>query len=123
VFDAGAYPLIEYLDDLKAGVFSELDSGESIDTYRRSLQRAYVERLEYLMTEEPAAPRAGAGSNITRVDVSQSDIRPLARAQLREITEDAGWAAGRTEDRVTRAHLVDLVARAEAILEGGSGAG
>ena len=123
VFDAGAYPLIEYMDDLKAGVFSELDSGESIDTYRRSLQRAYVERLEYLMTEEPAAPRAGAGSNITRVDVSQSDIRPLARAQLREITEDAGWAAGRTEDRVTRAHLVDLVARAEAILEGGSGAG
>ncbi len=123
VFDAGAYPLIEYMDDLKAGVFSELDSGESIDTYRRSLQRAYVERLEYLMTEEPAAPRAGAGSNITRVDVSQSDIRPLARAQLREIMEDAGWAAGRTENRVARAHLVDLVARAEAILEGGSGAG
>jgi len=123
VFDAGAYPLVEYLDDLKEGVFSELDSGEPIDTYRRSLQRAYLERLEYLMTEEPAAPPAAAGNNITRVDVSQSDIRPLSRAQLREIMEDARWAAGRTEDRVTRAHLVDLADRAEAILEGGNGGG
>ena len=123
VFDAGAYPLVEYLDDLKEGVFSELDSGEPIDTYRRSLQRAYLERLEYLMTEEPAAPPATAGNNITRVDVSQSDIRPLSRAQLREIMEDARWAAGRTEDRVTRAHLVDLADRAEAILEGGNGGG
>ena len=123
VFDAGAYPLVEYLDDLKEGVFSELDSGEPIDTYRRSLQRAYLERLEYLMTEEPAAPPATAGNNITRVDVSQSDIRPLSRAQLREIMEDARWAAGRTEDRVTRAHLVDLADRAEAILKGGNGGG
>ncbi len=121
VFDAGAYPLVEYLDDLKDGVFSELDSGESIDTYRRSLQRAYVERLEYLMTEETATPPAAAGNNITRVDVSQSDIRPLSRAQLREIMEDARWAAGRTEDRVTEAHLVELAARAEAILDCGNG--
>jgi len=121
VFDAGAYPLIEYMDDLKDGVFSELDSGESIDAYRRNLQRAYVERLEYLMTEEPAAPRAGAGNNITRVDVSQSDIRPLARAQLKDIIQNAGLAAGRTGDRVTKAHLEDLVARAEAVLEGGNG--
>ena len=119
VFDAGAYPLVEYLDDLKDGVFSELDSGESIDTYRRSLQRAYVERLEYLMAEEPAA----AGNNNAGVDVSQSDIRPLSRAQLREIMEDARRAAERTEDRVTRAHLVDLAARAEAILEGGNNGG
>jgi hypothetical protein len=123
VFDAGSYPLVEYMDDLKDGVFSELDSGEAIDTYRRSLQRAYVERLEYLMTEEPTAPGAGAGNNVTRVDVSQSDIRPLARAQLREIMEDARWATGRSEDRVTQAHLVDLAARAEAILEGGNGGG
>jgi len=117
VFDAGAYPLVDYMDDLKAGVFSELDSGEAIDAYRRNLQRAYVERLEYLMTEEPAA----AGNRPAGVDVSQSDIRPLARAQLGEIAEDARWAAGRTADRVTRAHLEDLVARAETVVEGGGG--
>jgi len=121
VFDADAYPLATYLDDLRAGVFSELDSGEAIDPYRRNLQRAYIERLEYLMTEEPPAPPAAFGNSITRVDVSQSDIRPLARAQLDEIAQDSRRAAGRTNDRVTRAHLEDLSARAAAILEGGNG--
>ena len=59
VFDPDPYRLIEYLADLRDGVFSELDDGTAIDTYRRNLQRAYVERLEYLMTEEPPAPRQG----------------------------------------------------------------
>jgi hypothetical protein len=123
VFDAGAYPLVEYMDDLRDGVFSELDDGDAIDTYRRNLQRAYIERLEYLMTEEPPAPPAFFGNTLTRVDVSQSDIRPLARAQLHEIMDGAERAAGRTQDRVTRAHLEDLAARAEAVLENGNGGG
>jgi hypothetical protein len=118
VFDADAYLLVDYMDDLAAGVFAELETGTAIDAYRRNLQRAYVERLEYLMTEEPPA---AAGGNTTRVDVSQSDIRPLARAQLRQIVEDARTAGGRSTDRVTQAHLEDLAARAEAILEGGAG--
>jgi Met-zincin/Domain of unknown function (DUF5117)/Domain of unknown function (DUF5118) len=121
VFDAGAYPLVDYLDDLKGGIFSELDDGSAIDTYRRNLQRAYLERLEYLMTEEPPAPPAFRGNSVTQVDVSQSDIRPLIRAQLNEIKGDAERAAGRTRDRVTRAHLEDITARAEAILENGNG--
>jgi hypothetical protein len=121
VFDPDPYLLIEYLADLRAGVFSELEDGSDIDTYRRNLQRAYVERLEYLMTEEPAAPRQGAG-NVTRVDVSQSDIRPLARAQLQSIQEAAELAATGAGDEMTRAHMVDLAARARTILENG-GAG
>ncbi len=55
------------------------------------------------------------------MDVSQSDIRPLARAQLDEIMDGAERAGSRTQDRVTRAHLEDLAARAEAILENGNG--
>jgi hypothetical protein len=120
VFDDDPYPLAVYMDDLKGGVFTELDSGADIDPYRRNLQRAYVERLEYLMTEEPPSPPAAFGNRITRVDVSQSDIRPLARAQLRQIAEEARYAAGRTDDEVTRAHLEDLAARAEAIVAGGN---
>jgi len=117
ILDPSAYPLQDYLADLKRGVFSELASGDPIDTYRRNLQRAYVERLEFLMTEEPPEPPAFFGNLITRVDVSQSDIRPLARAQLREIGEDAGLASRRVQDAVLRAHFEDLVARANAILE------
>jgi hypothetical protein len=108
VLDEDAYPLVSYLDDLEAGVFSELQDGSAIDAYRRNLQRAYVERLEYLMTEEP--------ENQDEVDVSQSDIRPLARAQLEEIMGAVRAAVGSAADRVTRAHLEDLAARAEAVL-------
>ena len=121
VFDPDPYRLVDFLDDLRDGVFSEFDDGSAIDTYRRNLQRAYVERLEYLMTEEPPAPPPAAGNSITRVDVSQSDIRPLARAQLETIRQDAEQAAAGTEDEVTRAHMVDLAARAGAILENGNG--
>ncbi len=117
VFDPDAYPLADYLDDLEAGVFSELGDGTPIDPYRRNLQRAYIERLEYLLTEEPEAPPAFLAGRVTAVDVSQSDIRPLARAQLREIMDDASSAAAATQDAVTQAHLEDLVARARAILE------
>ncbi len=116
VFDPDPYRLVDYLGDLREGVFSELDDGSPIDTYRRNLQRAYVERLEYLMTDDPTATPP-SGGNTTRVDVSQSDIRPLARAQLETIQEDAERVATGTEDEVTRAHMVDLAARARAILE------
>lgn len=58
ILDAGAYPLQDYLSDLERGVFGELASGGTIDTYRRNLQRAYIERLEFLMTEESPEPPA-----------------------------------------------------------------
>ena len=120
VFDPDPYRLVDYLGDLREGVFSELDDGSPIDTYRRNLHRAYVERLEYLMTDDPTATPP-SGGNTTRVDVSQSDIRPLARAQLETIQEDAERVATGTEDEVTRAHMVDLAARARAILEDRAG--
>ena len=41
------------MNDLQNGLWSELAKGK-IDTYRRNLQRAYIERLSYLMTESQA---------------------------------------------------------------------
>ena len=51
-----AYTLTEMMNDLRSGIFSELRSGKKIDTYRRNLQRAYVDRLKYLLTEEQSGP-------------------------------------------------------------------
>lgn len=125
VFDGGAYPLMEFLDDLKSGIWSELAEAEPIDTYRRNLQRGYLERLEWLMTEEPPAPPTFGGGGPPRsrapiVDVSQSDIRPLVRAQLKELQTEAERASTRTRDRMTRYHLEDIVERINAILDGGA---
>jgi len=116
---ADAYSLAGLFDDVRSAIWSELDSGAEIDVYRRNLQRAYVERLEYLMTEEPpsSAGLFGFGGGGPTVDVSQSDIRPLARGELTTLRAAVGRAAGRSGDRTTRLHLEDIAVRIDRILD------
>ncbi len=115
-----AYGLLEFMADVKQGVWRELAAAEPIDTYRRNLQRGYLERLESLMTEEVQSPTSPF-SSVPWVDVSQSDIRPFVRGQLQELRDESDRAARRTGDRATRYHLEDVVARIDRILEGERG--
>lgn len=105
------YTAIEMMDDTRNGVFSELRANRNIDVHRRHLQRAYLERIDYLMNEEPS------GFFGRNVDVSQSDIRPIVRNQLtilrRDITNRMN--AGNI-DRVTRVHLEDARHRIDELL-------
>ena len=48
----GAYGLLEMMRDMRRGIWSETRNGRKIDTYRRNLQKAHIDRLEYLMTAE-----------------------------------------------------------------------
>lgn len=107
-----AYTLTEMMNDLRSGIFSELRSGKKIDTYRRNLQRAYVDRLEYLLTEEQSGRR-----NATSVNVSQSDIRAITRAELNTLKRSVRSAIGRTGDALSRYHLQDLMERIDLILD------
>ena len=107
-----AYALTEMMNDLRSGIFSELRSGKKIDTYRRNLQRAYVERLEYLLTKEQEGRR-----NATSVNVSQSDIRAVSRAELNTLRRLVNSAIGRTGDSLSRYHLQDLRERIDLILD------
>ena len=63
---------------------------ETKSFYRRNLQRAYIERLSYLMTESqtPATGWARTYGNQTRVLVNQSDIRSVVRGQLNKLKKD-----------------------------------
>ncbi|MGH7443288.1 MAG: zinc-dependent metalloprotease, partial [Longimicrobiales bacterium] len=47
---ARAYTLGELFTDVRAGVWSEMTSGRTIDVYRRNLQRAYIDEMASLMT-------------------------------------------------------------------------
>jgi hypothetical protein len=109
----GEYPLVEFVDDVRDAVWGTLDQTAAIDGYRRALQRAHLERLEYLMTEQPAS-NAFQGA---APDLSQSDVRPLVRAQLVDLKDDVERAARRIQHRVSRAHLQDIIVRIDAILE------
>ena len=112
-----AYPLVEFLDDVRAAVWEDLARVNEIGPYRRALQRAYIERMATFMTDAPAAP---APFFATGPDVGTSDIRPLAREQLQTLRNDISERLNRaTGHRVTEAHLMDVRVRIDAILESG----
>lgn len=108
-----AYGLLEMMTDLREGIFSELSRGRTIDRYRRNLQRAYVERLEFIMKNDQGNRGRFGGSSI---DVAQSDIRPIVRAELETLLRSTKRAANATGDRLSRIHLRDLSERIDLIL-------
>ncbi len=114
-----AYSLVDMMTDLRKGVWSELNSGRTIDLYRRNLQRAYIEQMEKLMTEEQSEIPARYRSYVTRtnVDVSQSDIRPVVRGELVTLQRSIRNAVGRANDQLTRYHLLDALKRIDLILD------
>lgn len=114
-----AYGLNEMMNDVTDGVWTELKKNSDIDTYRRNLQRAHIERLAYLMTgEAPNIPGFYlAYSGGSKVNANQSDIRSEARAQLLRLKSDIGSTISRVKDNSTKNHLVDALARVNLILE------
>ncbi len=109
------YTAFEMMDELRGGVFSELRANRNIDVHRRHLQRAYIERADYLMNQEP--PRGGFFGS--RYDISQSDVRPIVRNQLVILRRDINNRinAGNI-NRASRTHLEDARARIDDILDG-----
>jgi len=114
-----AYTLLDMMSELRSGLWSELRNGRTIDVYRRNLQRAYVDRMEFLMTKEQPKIPANIRRFVVRTNVnaSQSDIRAVVRAELTTLRRDARSAASRTADRMTRYHLLDIAERISNILE------
>ena len=114
---AKAYSLISMMSDLRKGVWSELYNGSSIDTYRRNLQRAYLDRLDYLLNDAKDQREANGGyvkqSGIT---INQSDVKSVARGELKRIQKDAKAASYRG-NTITRYHLQDVVDRIDTILD------
>ncbi|MEC8637911.1 MAG: zinc-dependent metalloprotease, partial [Bacteroidota bacterium] len=114
-----AYTLVSMMNDLQNGLWSELAKGSKIDTYRRNLQRAYIDRLSYLMTESqtPATGLVRTYGNQTRVLVSQSDIRSVARGQLNKLKNDIEKGVKRGSDTNTKYHLQDAISRINIVLD------
>lgn len=118
------YRPADMLDDARDIVWREVSSRTAIDTYRRNLQRAYLDQAHYLLHEAESehwnAPRSGnlrVGRNDdpplnADLHIGQSDIRPLIRDQLRQLKQEVGAAldAG-VSDRMTRIHLEDALVR------------
>ncbi|GAB3658944.1 zinc-dependent metalloprotease [Echinicola sediminis] len=105
-----AYDLLEVFDDLRGGIFAELPKGKAIDIYRRGLQRAYVEKLENLLT-------GNASGRGAQINAAQSDIRPIARGELKTLQRNITRALPKATDQISKLHLEDLLIRIDTILD------
>ncbi|MEX2512588.1 MAG: zinc-dependent metalloprotease [Cyclobacteriaceae bacterium] len=113
-----AYGLFELMEDLRKGIWSELSSRKPIDVYRRSLQRAHIEKLNELLTGEAPKHSSSIQNRIgPAINASQSDIRPAARAELKTLMAQIKWSIPRTEQGNTRMHLEDCLERVKSILD------
>jgi hypothetical protein len=116
-YDNKAYALTDMMRDLRRGVWSELRTGKKIDTYRRNLQRAHIDRLAYLMTakNQTKGPDFGGYRKSTAVNTSQSDIRAVVRAELKTLRSQLRSARG--GDAISRIHIADAIERINDILD------
>ena len=112
-----AFKLTDLTTVLRNSIWRELKRGQKIDTYRRNLQRAHIDRLAYIINAKNQSKRLGSDYvKSTAVNTSQSDIRAVTRFELNELKRMIKRGLIRTADGMTRIHLQDIAKRIEAVL-------
>ncbi|MFN2570323.1 MAG: zinc-dependent metalloprotease, partial [Gemmatimonadales bacterium] len=115
-----AYTMADLFGDVRRGVFSELAGGAvTVDGYRRNVQRAFVDQMERLIATPlvtPPPPNFTPFPGFTPPPPRPADARAQARLELVDLQGTLRVAASRAADRATRAHIVDLQARIDQIL-------
>jgi hypothetical protein len=87
-----AYSPLQYLTDLRQGVWSELSKpGTTINIFRRNLQRSYLDNMDSRLN-------ASEGS---------TEVRSLVRGELAALDKQLQAALPAATDEVTRRHLQD----------------
>lgn len=99
-----AYSPLQFLTDVRNGVWSELGKpGTAIDLYRRNLQRAYLLNLDQKLNGTPA---------------SSAEIRSLVKGELRALDRQLQAAvAAPALDEATRRHINDCREEIKTILD------
>ena len=92
---SAAYAPLDFLADVRKGVFSEVygTTNTPVDAYRRNLQRAYVETLS---------------SRVNGALAQSDDVRASFRGELKTLDTDLAGNNARTTDRESVMHIQDL---------------
>ena len=92
---AAAYAPLDFLADVRRGVWSEIYAAAPtpIDAYRRNLQRAYVETL---------------GNRVNGAQAQSDDARAFFRGELKALDGDLAQGTARQTDRATLLHIADV---------------
>ncbi len=98
------YSLYLHFNYLQQQLFKEIEEGETIDVFRRNLQRLFVDKLGTLIHEEST-------------EVSFSDIKALSRNMLEYTAERIDKRLKKQKNPVSKAHCIDLLERIDSIFE------
>ena len=112
ILGSANYTALDLLRDMRKGIWKEANTPAAVSIYRRNLQRAYIERMEYLMKEEIKPSRSGEYYN-----VAQSDVRALVRGELTTLKSILGIAKSNAVNTETKYHYADCIQRIALILD------
>jgi hypothetical protein len=97
---AAAYAPLQFLQDVRAGVWSELAKpGTVINVYRRNLQRAYLDNMDNRLNGP-----------------SSAEVRALAKGEVRALQSQLRTAQAAATDELTKRHIADCLDEIAAIL-------
>ena len=113
-----SYSLIEMMNDLQNGIWSELKSTSTITVYRRNLQKAYIERMGYLINTDQSEIKGMDKYALkrTRLDINQSDIISVCRGKLGDLKSQIKKKVPTYRDQNSKYHLMDMINRIDQIL-------
>src|SRR5690606_10904382 len=107
--DPNAYPIIEYMSDLKQMMFTA-----EPDLFRRNLQRNYVGSMIDLLNAKPTA--ATSSRFFRSVSISDnSDVKAVVRGTLNTLQNEL--KSKPADNAITKYHYEDLVYRLEKALD------
>lgn len=114
-----SYSLIEILNDLQSGIWSELRTSSAITVYRRNLQKAYIERMDYLINKKQSEITGIEKYTLkrTKVNINQSDIISICRGKLEELKSQIKKRLPSYRDEYSKYHLKDMINRIDSTLE------
>ena len=109
------------MEDTRKGLFSELNSHQATDVYRRNLQKTYVAQLDDLINPSPSSSSAAAAPMMRiggpAVDVENTDVVSEAKAQLKKLAAAIQANKGSITDASSLSHFEDLQDRIKRALD------
>ena len=115
-----AYSAVELMNDVQKILFEELATKKSIDSYRRKLQKSYVDKLGRMMNTSGTNTFTisfGSTPAMNMTDISRTDIPAIARQKIMQLKAQVAAAITTVKDPMSKIHLIDLQQRIKDLLE------
>lgn len=106
------YKALDLVSDMRKGIWKEATALSNVTIYRRNLQRTFIEKMGFLMTEELKPDKPGEAY----YNVSQSDVRALIRGELTVLKNQLTLAKIAGINTETKYHYEDCIKRIDRIL-------